>query len=70
MSDIDFADPGTFLWAAAAVLFVLAAIAAVAEHRRNRRRHLDRVGWVPWNLIQVLSFMASVVALALAIKAG
>jgi hypothetical protein len=70
MSSLDLTDPRTFLWAAAGALFVIAAISAVAEHRRTRRRHLDRVGWVPWNLIQVLAFMASVVALALAIKAG
>lgn len=70
MTAPDFTDPATFLWTAAAVLFVLAAYAAWAEHRRSRRRHLDRVGWVPWNLVQVLAFLGSVIALALAFKAG
>ncbi|TFI57739.1 hypothetical protein E2493_13490 [Sphingomonas parva] len=69
MIDLDFVSLDTELWVAAAGLFVLAAVAALAEHRRNRRRTLDRVGWVPWNVIQVLSFMGSVVALALALKA-
>ena len=68
MSGLDFIGPGTLLWAAAAGLFVLAALAALAEHRRTRRRNLDRVGWVPWNLIQILAFMSSVVAMALAFK--
>jgi hypothetical protein len=67
---LDFSDPATIFWTAAAGLFLLAAYAAWAEHRRTRRRHLDRVGWVPWNLIQVLAFLGSVVALALALKAG
>ncbi|PSJ43543.1 hypothetical protein [Allosphingosinicella deserti] len=70
MTSLDFSEPSTFLWTAAGLLFALAAVAALAEHRRTRRRHLDRVGWVPWNLVQVLAFMGSVVALALAIKAG
>ena len=38
-----------------------AALAGLAEYRRNRRRLLDRVGWVPWNAVQVIAFMASVV---------
>jgi membrane-anchored protein YejM (alkaline phosphatase superfamily) len=66
---LEFARTGTLLWIAAAVLFVIAAIAALAEHRRTRRRNLDRVGWVPWNAIQVLAFIGSVLALALALKA-
>ena len=65
-----FIDTATWLGAAAAALFVLALVAAFAEHRRGRRRNLDRVGWVPWNLIQILAFLGSVVALALALKAG
>ena len=70
MSSSDFTDPGTILWAAAGLLFVLAGVAMVAERRRGRRRHLDRVGWVPWNLVQVLAFIGSFAAAALALKAG
>ena len=69
MSDLAFVSLETELWVAAGCLFAIAAVAAFAEHRRNRRRQLDRVGWVPWNAIQVLSFIASVIALALALKA-
>jgi hypothetical protein len=65
---IDFEDPQTLLWCAAAVLALLAAYAALAEHRRNKRRDLDRVGLVPWNLIQVLAFLGAMAAAALAIK--
>ena len=70
MTDLAFIETATWLWAAAGLLFVLALVAALAEHRRGRRRNLDSVGWVPWNLIQILAFLGSVVALALALKAG
>ena len=68
MSRFDFVGTATMLWAAGTALFVLAGVAALAEHRRTRRPNLDRVGWMPWNLVQVLSFMGSVVAVALALK--
>ena len=47
---------------------LIAAVAALAEHRRGKRRDLDRPGWVPWNLIQILAILAAIVAAALAIK--
>jgi hypothetical protein len=66
----DFAfHPEYRLWAAAAASLALAAWAAWAEHRRGKRRDLDRPGWVPWNLIQVLAFLGALAAAALALKA-
>ncbi|HEY7808989.1 MAG TPA: hypothetical protein VIA98_01260 [Allosphingosinicella sp.] len=62
------AEPATWLWWAAGALLALAVTAAIAEHRRRRRPNLDRVGWVPWDLIQVLAFLGAVVAAALALK--
>jgi hypothetical protein len=56
------------LWCTAAALLALAAGAAVAEHRRTRRRDLDKVGWMPWNAIQVLAFFAAVGAAVLAMR--
>ena len=70
MTSLAFAGPETLLWIAAGILLLLAVLAALAEHLRNRRRNLDAVGWVPWNMIQVLAFLGSVLALALALKAG
>ena len=70
MTPLAFVRTATLLWIVAGILFGLAGIAAFAEHRRSRRRNLDRVGWVPWNVIQVLAFIGSVLALALALKAG
>ena len=56
------------LWAAAGLLLLVAAFAAFAEHRRGRRRNLDRPGWVPWNLIQILAFLFAVAAVAIAAR--
>jgi hypothetical protein len=42
-------------------------LAGWRDHARGRRRDLDRPGWVPWQLILVLSLMASVVCVALGV---
>jgi hypothetical protein len=63
------ADAGTLLWWLAGALLLLAGAAAIAEHRRGKRRNLDSVGWMPWNLIQVLAFLGAIAAAALAMKA-
>lgn len=56
------------LWALAGAAAALAVWAGFAEHRRSKRRDLDRVGWMPWALIQVLAGIAAAVAAALALK--
>lgn len=45
-----------------------AVYAAFAERRRQRRQYLDRVGWVPWNLVQVLGGVFALLAVVLAVK--
>ena len=68
LDSITEAPPATLIWWAAGALLTLAVAAAVAEHRRRRRPNLDRVGWVPWDLLQVLAFLGAVAAAALALK--
>jgi len=46
----------------------LAGIAAIADARRMRRRDLDRVGFMPWSLILILSLIVAVFATALTLK--
>lgn len=58
------------LWGAAGAGAALAAASALAEHRRTKRRDVDRVGWVPWNALQIAGLFAAFVAAALALKAG
>ena len=57
------------LWILAGAAAALAAAAGLAEWRRSKRRNLDRPGWMPWTLIQVLAGLAAVIAAALALKA-
>jgi hypothetical protein len=57
------------LWSVSAGSAATAVLAAVQEVRRRRRADLDRVGWVPWDLIQVLGALAAVLAAALALRA-
>lgn len=47
---------------------VLAVVAGVAESRRNRRRSLDRPGWVPWRGLQVTAVFAIIAFSILAAK--
>ena len=57
------------LWATAGGFAVLAGLAFLADHRRTKRRDLDKVGWVPWSLIQILAIIAMAAAIAFALKA-
>ena len=65
--DLDLAEPAQFLWPAAAFFLALAAAAALADYRRGRRRDLDRVGWVPWDLVQILALLLALSAAGLAL---
>ncbi|HEY9554884.1 hypothetical protein [Allosphingosinicella sp.] len=56
------------LWTLAGAAAMAAAAAGLAEWRRSKRRDLDRPGWMPWTLIQVLAGLAAVIAAALALK--
>ena len=68
MTGIDFEDPRNLLWCAAAAMALLGVFAAFADHRQGKRRDLDRVGLVSWNLVQVLAFFAAAGAVILALK--
>jgi len=56
------------LWTAAASAGALAVAAGVAERRRSRRRDIDKVGWVPWPLVQVVALALAALMVAYAIK--
>ena len=55
-----------FLLAAAAA--VLAVVAAIRDKRRSSRANLDQVGWVPWDLVQIIAGLIAVVAIVLGFK--
>jgi lysylphosphatidylglycerol synthetase-like protein (DUF2156 family) len=60
----------TALWALAGGALLVALLAAIADRRRQRRRDLDRVGWMPWPLLQILAAFAAVIAVILALRTG
>jgi hypothetical protein len=57
------------LWTIAGGAVALVLVAGLADWRRNRRRDLDRVGWVPWPLVMILAMIVAAVATALALRA-
>lgn len=61
--------PATIWWWLTAAALLIAATAALADRRRHRRRDLDRVGWMPWPLIQILAMIAAAIGIAFALKA-
>ncbi|WOK36378.1 hypothetical protein [Sphingomonas sp. C3-2] len=46
----------------------IAVVATLADMKRQRRRNLDKVGFMPWTLITVLSVMATLFLTAIALK--
>ena len=63
-----FASDATIvgLWGGAFLLLSLFAL--FAEWRRNRRRHVDRVGWMPWTIVFLAAGMIGVGLLTNAVK--
>jgi hypothetical protein len=55
-------------WWAAGGAAALALAAGLADWARNRRRNLDRVGFMPWQLISILSFFAALGLCGLALN--
>lgn len=56
------------LWGSAAAAIVIAVASGFGEHRRRRRRDMDRVGVVPWTLLQVLAMLAAVILASVALN--
>lgn len=57
------------LWGQLAlVMSALAGTAAIADARRMRRRDFDRVGFMPWSLILIISLIVAAFATAIALK--
>ncbi len=52
----------------ALAMSALAGTAAIADARRMRRSNFDRVGFMPWTAILVLSLTIAAFATAIALK--
>lgn len=49
---------------------VVMAVAIIADRRRQKRRNIENVGFMPWTGITVLATLIALVSAALAIKIG
>ena len=54
----------------ASAAVILAIVSAVRDKQRTKRRNLDKPGWMPWDVLQILAGIVAVVAIVLALKAG
>jgi len=54
------------LWWGAAIALAIALVAIFADRRRHRRDDPDRVGFMPWALVQVIALMTALLCAALA----
>ncbi|KQM30130.1 hypothetical protein [Sphingomonas sp. Leaf10] len=61
-------DAHKLLWTIAGVAAMLFAVAVLAERRRTLRRDPDRVGWMPWTLVQLMAVLVMVFGVAMAVK--
>ncbi len=61
-------DTRTLLWTIAGVAAMLFALSVFAERRRTLRRDPDRVGWMPWTLVQLIAVLVMVFGIAMALK--
>lgn len=56
------------LWGGAVAALLLAVVSGFGESRRKKRRDLDRVGFMPWSLIQVLAMLGTVILVSVALN--
>ncbi|MEE4450212.1 hypothetical protein [Novosphingobium resinovorum] len=47
---------------------LLAVVAWLGDHRRHRRKHIDRVGFMPWTPIFFFSLFVAVLLLGLSAR--
>lgn len=65
--DLLFASDAALLGLAGAACLLLAMLAWQGQVRRQRRRELDAVGWVPWSGLSLLLFGVGLLALLVAV---
>lgn len=71
MSLFDSAFWDDHWWTAVSALSALLVLtSSIADRRRQNRKRIEDVGFMPWTGITVLSVLATVITAAFAIKAG
>ncbi|MES2441244.1 MAG: hypothetical protein V4574_00310 [Pseudomonadota bacterium] len=57
------------LWIGSGVCLALAVIAGLGEFRRRKRRDFDAVGFMPWQTVQVLAILGTLIFASVALHA-
>lgn len=47
---------------------MVAAIAAIAERRRNNRKNIEKVGFMPWPFVMLMALLLAAISVGLAFK--
>ena len=69
MTFVTAAFGAKYFWGGVAIASaVMVLVSSIADRRRQRRRRIDDVGFMPWTGITAVAVLATVVAVALAIK--
>lgn len=55
---------------AAIISAIIAGLSILMETRRKNRKNINKVGFMPWNLISVMASLGVIIMTALAIKIG
>jgi hypothetical protein len=55
------------LWTGAGIALLVVVIAGLGERQRKRRKDMDRIGLMPWPLIQMMALLAALILASLAL---
>ncbi|RYE04551.1 MAG: hypothetical protein EOP61_00085 [Sphingomonadales bacterium] len=55
------------LWTGVGIALAVAVISGFGERRRKQRKDMDRIGLMPWPLIQVLALLIALILTSLAL---
>ena len=56
------------LWTSVGAAVLVALVAGIGERKRKRRINMDRIGLVPWPLVQVLAILTALILASVAIN--
>lgn len=65
-----FASDSTLMLLWGGALLALAGLTMWADIRRTKRKHIDKVGWMPWTKLFFIFALVGITLIGLALKGG
>jgi len=56
------------LWTSVGAALLVAVVAGLGERKRKRRIDMDRIGLMPWPLVQILAILMALILASVAIN--